>query len=298
MAKSLINKYIWIVDTIQRYGRITREELNNLWVRSSLSEGSPMPRRTFYNYRNGLADTFNIIVECDPGTFEYYIADDGSEQQSKMLNWLLDSASMSGMISDSQDVSDRIILEDVPSARNYLPVVLQALKSSNRIVFSYRPYNRVNVSRDVVIEPYCVRIFKQLWYVIGFNVKDKMIKTYALDRMQDLKISQDKFEMPDDFDPQTYFEDSFGIITTQGEAKNVVLKVTASQAKYFRALPLHHSQSEEIHDEYSILHYHIHITYDFIQEVLSHGKEVQVVKPPELKIAVINELKAALENYK
>ena len=298
MAKSLINKYIWIVDTVQRYGRITREELNKLWVRSSLSDGSPMPRRTFYNYRTGLAETFNILIECDPGTFEYYIADDGSEQQSKMLNWLLDSASMSGMMSDSRDVSDRIILEDVPSARNHLSVVLQALKSSNRIVFAYRAYNRVNMSRDVVIEPYCVRIFKQLWYVIGFNIKDKKIKTYALDRMSDLRISADTFVMPEDFNAQTYFKDSFGIITTHGEAKNVVLKVSANQAKYFRALPLHHSQSEEIHDEYSIFHYHIYITYDFIQEVLSHGKEIQVVKPPELKAAVLNELKAALDNYK
>ena len=42
MAKNIINKYIWIADTIQRYGRITREELNNLWVNSSLSDGNPM----------------------------------------------------------------------------------------------------------------------------------------------------------------------------------------------------------------------------------------------------------------
>ena len=60
MAKNLINKYIWILDTIQRYGRITREELNNLWMKSSVSDGEPLARRTFYNYRQGIADTFKV----------------------------------------------------------------------------------------------------------------------------------------------------------------------------------------------------------------------------------------------
>ena len=73
MAKNIINKYIWIADTIQRYGRITREELNNLWVNSSLSDGNPMSRRSFYNYRQGIAEILNIEIENDPSTFEYYI---------------------------------------------------------------------------------------------------------------------------------------------------------------------------------------------------------------------------------
>ena len=41
------------------------------------------------------------------------------------------------------------------------------------------PQTAAAVAIAVVIEPYCVRIFKQLWYVIGSNVKDKKIKTYA-----------------------------------------------------------------------------------------------------------------------
>ena len=37
MAKDLINRYIWLVDTIRRYGRITRQELDERWQRSSSS---------------------------------------------------------------------------------------------------------------------------------------------------------------------------------------------------------------------------------------------------------------------
>lgn len=297
MSKGLINKYIWIIDTIQRYGRITREELNRLWVKSSIGDGMPMARRTFYNYRQGIAETFNVVVECDPSTFEYYIDSSGSEQEDKLRNWLLDAASMSGMLSDSRDVSDRIILEDVPSARGNLPVVIQAMKESCRINFSYKAYNRINIKRDIVIEPYFVRIFKQLWYVIGYNVKDEAIKTYSLDRMSDLTIRQDKFAVPEGFSAADYFKNCFGIMQSKGEPKEIVLKSTANQAKYLRALPLHHSQREEVHDSYSLFHYKLLITYDFVQEILSLGSQVQVIAPLELKAAVVNELKLALDSY-
>ena len=297
MSKGLINKYIWIIDTIQRYGRITREELNRLWVKSSIGDGMPMARRTFYNYRQVIAETFNVVVECDPSTFEYYIDSSGSEQEDKLRNWLLDAASMSGMLSDSRDVSDRIILEDVPSARGNLPVVIQAMKESCRINFSYKAYNRINIKRDIVIEPYFVRIFKQLWYVIGYNVKDEAIKTSSLDRMSDLTIRQDSFVVPEGFSAADYFKNCFGIMQSKGEPKEIVLKSTANQAKYLRALPLHHSQREEVHDSYSLFHYKLLITYDFVQEILSLGSQVQVIAPPELKAAVVNELKLALDSY-
>ena len=297
MAKNIVNKYIWIVDTIQRYGRITREELNNLWVNSSVSDGNPMSRRSFYNYRQGIAEMFNIDIENDTSTYEYYIANDNSAQSSRMLNLLLDTASMSGMLRDSQGVSDRIILEEVPSARTNLPIVMQALKDYNRISLSYRAYNRVNTAHNIIIEPYCVRLYKQLWYVIGYNLKDKKIKTYSLDRMSNVVINPEIFEMPGDFDAPTYFNDCFGIMTSQGEAKNILIRVTPNKAKYFRALPLHHSQSEEIHDEYSLFGYRMFITNDFVAEILSHGAEVQVITPPELKAMVISQLRSALEQY-
>ncbi|MEG0559351.1 MAG: WYL domain-containing protein [Muribaculaceae bacterium] len=297
MAKGLINRYVWLIDTIQRYGRITREDLNNLWVKSSLSDGEPIPRRTFYNYRQGVEETFNVIISCDPATFEYYIEDSGDEQDENLRNWLLDSASISGMLSDSKDVAGRILLEDVPSAREHLPVIMQALKGHNRIEFSYKAFTRVNAV-EAIIAPYFVRIFKQRWYVIGQNLADSKIKTYSLDRINEVHILHETFTMPSDFDAKAFFNDCFGIITSKGEAKDVTLKVSSNQAKYFRALPLHHSQQEEVHDAYSLFYYHLYITYDFVQEILSHGVNVQVLSPPELRAMIVTELENALSNYK
>lgn len=297
MAVNIINKYIWVVDTIQRYGRITRDKLNDLWEISPLSDGSPMSRRTFYNYRQGIAETFNIEIEHDASTYEYYIADDNSGQSSRLLNLLLDSASMSGMLSDSHNVSDRIILEEVPSARTYLPTIMEALKDYKRITFSYRAYNRANAVHGILLDPYCVRLYKQLWYVIGFEHKDRKIKTYSLDRMSDVTISPDSFTLPKYFKASEYFKDCYGIMTSKGEAKDIVLRTTPNRAKYLRALPLHHSQHEEIHDDYSLFHYHMFLTNDLVSELLSLGAEIQVIAPPELRTMVKTQLEAALAQY-
>ncbi|MBR5640139.1 MAG: WYL domain-containing protein [Muribaculaceae bacterium] len=297
MAKNLIAKYIWMVDTIERHGAITRERLNELWMQSEFSDGSPLPRRSFYNYRNGIADTLGIDIEFNQSTYEYYIAHDGTENASKRQQWLLDSMSISGMVSSSADLSSRILLEYVPSAREFLPMIIDAMRQNLRIRFSYRSYKRVNQQNGIVIEPYFVKIFNQLWYVIGYNTADKKIKTYSLDRMSGVNITDSKFKMPEDLIPEEFFADCYGITTNQGDPKRISIKAEPTQAKYLRALPLHHSQQEELHDNYSIFRYKMRNTYDLRERLLSHGSSIEVLEPPELKAQIVDELKRALDNY-
>ena len=107
MSKDLFSRYIWLIDTIKRYGTITREELNERWKRSPFSNGEPLPRREFYNYRTAIEELFKINIECNPSTFEYYI-DNGNMHNESVTDWLLNSAAMSSVLSGSREVSDRI----------------------------------------------------------------------------------------------------------------------------------------------------------------------------------------------
>ena len=297
MARNLINRYVWLVDTISRYGRITLKDLNAAWLRSEISEGKPLARRTFFHYRDGVEEMFDINIQCDKSTFEYYIDDSGSESNALLRSWVVDSVSMSGTLSNARDVSGRIMLENVPSAREHLPVVIDALKQNRRIRFSYKSYTRSLPTDGIVLEPYFVKIFKQLWYVIGLNVKDRQVKTYALDRISSLIILQDTFVMPEEVNPSEFFKDCFGIITNRNSAKRIVLRVEPTQAKYFRALPLHSSQQEVVHDDYSIFTYKMRITYDLKEEIMSHGATIEVLEPKELKTLIRAELEQALKNY-
>ena len=297
MARNLVNRYVWLVDTISRYGRITLKDLKSAWLRSDISEGKPLARRTFFHYRDGVEEMFDINIQCDKSTFEYYIDDSGSEENARLKSWLVDSVSLSGMLSNAHDISGRIILENVPSAREHLPVIIDALKQNHRIGFSYKSYTRSRPTDGIILEPYFVKIFKQLWYVIGLNVNDGLIKTYSLDRISRLNLLQETFTMPGDVNPSEFFRDCFGIITNKNSAKRIVLRVEPTQAKYFRALPLHPSQQEEVHDEYSVFTYRMRITYDLKEEIMSHGASIEVMEPKELKTLIRTELEQALKHY-
>jgi len=296
MAKNLIARYIWLVDTINRYGHLTLSEIQNLWLQSSLNEGKPLSRRTFFHYRDSVDEMFDIKIECNKSTYEYYI-DSDTEDNQHLQEWLIDSISLSNTLGNASDVSSRILVENVPSAREHLSLIIAALKEGRLIRFSYKSYARIRLVDGIVLEPYFVKIFKQLWYVIGYNRKDLTIKTYALDRMSNLNLLQDTFEMPASFNPSEFFKDCFGIITNKNSAKRIRLKVSALQAKYFRALPLHQSQSEEVHDDYSIFSYRMRITYDLKEEILSHGSDVEVLEPAEFRTLIHHELKEALKAY-
>lgn len=297
MARNQIDRYLWLIDILKQRGRMTRRQINELWRLSKHSQtGEDMCRRTLYNYKNAIAELFGIHIECDPLTFEYYI-DDTYGSSRGITEWLLNSSAVSEALSASRDISDRIILEDLPSARDFLPTVLSALRTRTSIRFDYHNYMRSRPTGGVVLEPYLARAFKQRWYVLGRNVKENRIKTYALDRMKNVTDTGDVFTEPDTFNPEEYFRHSFGIVVNESQPRDIVLRTNHHIAKYLYALPLHHSQQISVHDDYCLFRYRMRITDDLVQEILSQGSGMVVEEPRELRLRIRDELRKSMEAY-
>lgn len=296
MSNLTTARCVWLVDTIRRYGRITRRQLEEAWLRSPYSEGKPLSRRTFCNHREAAEELFRLNIVCDPKSFEYYIEQDSAGSES-VTDWLLNSVSLNDVLMGAREITDRIFVENVPSAREYLGLVIDALKSRQRLRFNYHPYTRSLPTEGVVIEPYFLRLFKQRWYVVSRNVAEDRIKTYALDRMKAVCLTGETFTFDPSFDMENYFTDSYGIVVTQNAPRKIVLRVNPHQAKYFRALPLHHSQQETISDSFSLFTYRMRLTDDFIAELLSYGPSVTVLEPAELRAMVETSLRESLKNY-
>lgn len=260
------------------------------------SEGRPLARRSFFNYREGIQQVFDIDIKCDSSTFEYFI-EEHDEYDTSVTNWVLNSTSVSNMLSASRDISNRIFLEQIPSARLYLDQIVDAIRRNVRLRFDYSPYYRSQTTTGILLDPYFLKIFRQRWYITGMNITDGKIKTYALDRMSTVNVTTDSFVLPDDFDAESFSRDAFGIIFTQGEVHEIVLRADTRQAKYLRTLPLHPSQQEMLHDTFSDFHYRLRITPDLVREILSFGASVTVISPPQLRVMVKDALKNALDNY-
>ena len=108
MAKELFNRYVWLIDTLQRYGRLTRREIDGLWQRSEYSDGKPMARRTFMNYRQAIQEMFDVNIECDASTYEYYIEDPDALQGNGARVWALNTLAVSNMLNESQELRNRL----------------------------------------------------------------------------------------------------------------------------------------------------------------------------------------------
>ena len=87
----LLNRYIWLIDTINSAGYITREEIDRRWSRSLLSEGeTTIPERTFHRWRLAIEELFLISIEYDKWR-GYYIEDRSDIERNSMRKWFINT---------------------------------------------------------------------------------------------------------------------------------------------------------------------------------------------------------------
>lgn len=285
MAKNLFNKYIWLINTIYRAGKITFEEINAQWLRNDMSCGEEISLRTFHNHRRAIEEMFDINIECNRRDgYNYYIENVEDIEKNSVKNWLLNSFAINNLINESHRLKRRILFEDIPSGKQYLNSIIDAMQDNRSIEITYQSYWK-DEPNTFIIEPYCLKVFRQRWYIVARCPYYDTIMIYALDRIQNLQYTEIIFNYPLDFDSQSYFKFYFGIIVDEKcVIEKIRIKVFGNKCKYIRALPLHHSQCEiETADNYSIFEYLLKPTYDFCQELLSHGDEIEVLSPAILR---------------
>lgn len=85
---------------------------------------------------------------------------------------------------------------------------------------------------------------------------------------------------------------------TEQNPQKIVLKCSRHQGEYIRSFALHQSQKETRETPEEIFfEFFLHPTYDFMQEILSYGKEVTVLEPRSLVDDIKAHLLSSLTNY-
>lgn len=279
---TLIQKYVWLVTTIQRAGRISFAELNRQWRESPLSGGESLPKRTFHKWKDAVQSLFDLIIDNEKsGDFCYYIANPKTGARNDLAQWMLGTLSVSNMLLRYKRLASRIVLEDIPAGRDYLPLILDAMNSGHRLRLTYRTF-RADATRAYHVEPYCLKLFRQRWYLLGKVPYRKQPTIYALDRFEALSpLPDERFTMPKNFSADDFFYGCVGVIPEDGvPPEEILLRVTGGQANYLRTRPIHSSQREvERTDDASVFSLHVRPTLDFFQEVLIYTPHIEILKP-------------------
>ncbi len=303
-GQSLITKYVWVIETIYRAGKISFKELNRKWLRDEISRGIEIPKRTFDNWRYVIQDMFGLFIENERrGEYCYYIANEEDISRNGLRSWLFNTVSVSNLIANSQSIKERIILEYVPSGQKYLQAIIEAMKEDKVLNITYHSYWK-DEDDNFDIHPFCVKLFRQRWYLVGLSTyaycHQKEPRIYSLDRITCLRKTEETFQLPKDWYANEFFEGCFGIIAGDGtKTQTVKLKVSAKQANYIRDLQIHESQEEtEKNEEYSIFSYYLKPSFDFQQEILRNGEDIEVLEPSWLRKEIAGKIKRMWNKYK
>lgn len=191
MAKQQFNRLIWLVDTIYRSGRITFSEINRRW-RAGDAMRTDIPLRTFHNHRQAIEEMFDINIECDKRTNTYYIADAEGMLGNKLKMWLLNSFSLNSILQENMDMKNRIVFEEAPLGLQHMDVVIDAMRTGHVLRLEYQAYTWEH-SKEVVLEPYFLKLFRHRWYLIGINRSYDAFRSYSLDRIKSLSVGEENF---------------------------------------------------------------------------------------------------------
>lgn len=300
-SAQLFRSYVWLVDTIYTAGHITRAEINRKWAQNySLNElhENAIPERTFHNWIWAIQDLFQINIECSRklgGT--YYIEDAEDLERGGVRQWLINTFAVNNLINESHHLKHQILFEKIPSGQRFLTTIIEAMRDKVQLKMTYHGYHKDHDS-TFMVKPYCVKVYRQRWYMLAESEKPCMI-VYALDRIDNIEVTEEQYKMPVDFNPEEYFQSIVGVSDAGKKPKFVTIRVNNWQANYFRSLPLHSSQEEtERTEEYSIFKYYLVPNYEFKQELRAHGSAVQVLEPKKLADEMKKESEEIVELYK
>ena len=300
----IFNQYIWIINTLRAYHKMTFEELNQKWQDDDVADGSPLQRSSFNRHRDAILDMFGLIIDCEPKTYKYYISNKEVLGDDSIERWLFSTLTVHGVLADSASIQERIILESAPEGEEYLDTIIRGIKTNRRLRMGYKKFQAEGYEKTVC--PYALKLFRQRWYLLALN-DDDQIRIYALDRMTMVELTDETFEMPADFSAQTYFSEYFGVLTTDTPLVHVVVRAHKWMPSYLRTLPLHHSQRELESGEithadssttaYTDFSFDIRPTSDFLGELLRHSDGIEVLQPLDLRERMRQMIAETLKRY-
>lgn len=302
IQQNLVGKYVWLIETIYRAKRITFKEINERWRDNvEMSGGEDIPLRTFNNWRYAIQDMFGLFIENERcGDYRYYIENEEDISNNGLRSWIYSTYCVGNALAGSQSIKSRILLEDVPSGQVYLHAIIDAMKENRVLNITYKSFWSEK-ERTYNVQPLCIKLFRQRWYlVVRYDKPGYSPWVCALDRILLLEKTEETFTMPKDWDAEEYFDGFIGVLCYNDCNKETVkIKVSTSQANYLRSLKLHESQEEvERNEDYSIFTYYLRPTYDFMQELLWNGEEVEVLEPQWLRDEMRGRIERMLDLYK
>lgn len=260
--------------------------------------------RTFQRDLADIRSNFDIEIIYDEQKNGYYAQTDSTFDFDKLLYFIGLAESSDIILSTVKDrnkLLEYLSISPTPHAKGVENIgrLLQAIQSQMSIHFEHRNYQTGRL-KEYTVFPYLLKEFEGMWYMFAYLISSsdelKAFRTFGLDRISDLIITDNHFQREKVLElAADKFNQIYGIIYEPDNNPNapiekVELRFSDTMLHYLKALPLHQSQTI---DE-NIVTLHLIINPELENKIISYGEQVEVLYPLSLRERIIKRLQKAI----
>ena len=166
--------------------------------------------------------------------------------------------------------------------------VNKAVMTRRYVDISYFTMSRKKKTKRRVA-PYNIWFFDGTFYMVGFCLKRKEIRTFAFDRIKSIDLTDVLFKRPENFSVEEYMRTSFGVF--HGESAKVKIWFAPEAAGYIKEKVWHESQIISDQKDGSIIFEAEVAGIDEIKIwILEWGAKAKVIEPDSLKMEIKSEI--------
>lgn len=178
----------------------------------------------------------------------------------------------------------------------------KAVLESRELHFEYQKLSDEKAMKRR-LQPYHLAEIDGGWYIIGQDLERGARRTFAVQRMKSVHLTEKRFQRSHDFKLEDHFAGSFGVWAGEGEGQSqyeVKVQFSGFAARVVSERRWHPSQEiDSLVVDGSVILLTLQLTAleDIARWILGFGSQAKVLGPPELRERVSSELKLASSQY-
>ncbi|PLX07868.1 MAG: hypothetical protein C0596_08995 [Marinilabiliales bacterium] len=192
---------------------------------------------------------------------------------------------MSGQLTENfknnPELKDIIIFDNTSISKGleYINPILGAIQEQNKIEILYSDESK-EFDKKFVLAPTLLKEYKNYWHLIAWNTNLKKYQNFKLEDINDLSVSEDKFDSSLIEECKELYSHIIGINHSSRQPEIIELSFNPKLKNEIKENPLHHSQTvlSESDDDFRIL-IKVIPNDELMDLILSYISDVEVVNP-------------------
>ena len=285
--KDGIRRLLLILNKVRHGGRFLPKDELLEFVNKQMEtqyDAVPVSSRTLERDIADIYSLFGVEIRFDRARQGYYVSEDYMEYDERIAELMMNFDLLNAIGSDNNLSSFVLVEHHRPVYSEWMMPLVKAIRDFHPVTFSYVNYRKDCAEKPFSVLPHYLKESNRRWYLLAYD--GCVMKTFGIDRIRDLRVDDTRtFKRHTDINVAELFSDCYGLWNDPATpVEDIELRYDALDGRFVKSDPIHHSQRilADTPDELRIS-LRLRITNDFVMELLSRSRSLEVIKPQHLR---------------